>query len=442
MFYFVKIAIFNKDFMKKKTATENVLLKKIIFTLIVLAVYRLGSYIPLPFLDTTKLASLNKYTQNGVLGMFNMLSGGSLARMSVFTLTIVPYISASIIVQLLSVTFDGLKKLKQEGSAGQAKIHQYTKYLACFVAFFQGFAVAKSLYGSGVLVGFVESGFYPLFVIALTLSVGTLTLMWLGERITARGIGNGISLIIFVGIVIELPKTIYSGFEMLKNGIISAPLLILAIALFFALLILVIFVESSFRTINITQPNFKQAQFMGKGGMKQNYLPLKINSVGVIPPIFASSILLIPSTIVAFAANSSNPFLLWMAANFTHGKPLFILVFAAAIVFFTFFYTSLVFDPKETAEQLRKSNSFIQGIRPGEATANYIRDIIKRLNLLASIYLCVVCLMPEILSVAGFQAFAFGGTSLLIIVGVATDTASQIQLQAMSKKYQKKLSVM
>jgi preprotein translocase subunit SecY len=419
---------------------ENSLVNKIIITIIILVIYRFGSYIPLPFVDPTKLANISKYTQNGVLGMFNMLSGGSLSRMSIFTLTIVPYISASIIIQLLTLTFDGLKNLKKEGSAGQTKIHQYTKYLAVIVSFFQGLAVAKSLQSSGVLVQFYNHGLFSLFTIAITLSTGTLTLMWFGERITAKGISNGISLIIFVGIVIELPKTILSGFEMLRSGLISAPVLIIAIAMFLALLVIVVLIETSFRIVNITQPNFKQAQYMGKS-LKQNYLPLKINSSGVIPPIFASSILLIPSTIFTFTNSSTNEFISWMATNFAHGKPLFIIFFIVAIVFFTFFYTSLIFDPKETADQLKKSNAFIQGIRPGEATAKYISLIIKRLNLIASIYLCLVCLTPEFLSLAGFQAFTFGGTGLLIIVGVAIETSSQIQLNLMSKKYQKKFSI-
>ena len=419
---------------------DNTLLRKIIITIAILLLYRLGSYIPLPFIDTEKLSNLSKYTENGLLGMFNMLSGGSLSRMSIFTLTIVPYISASIIIQLLTVTFDSLKKLKQEGTAGITKIHQYTKYLAVFVAFFQGLTVAKSLSSSDVFLYSTQGYLFKSIIIALTLTTGTIMLMWLGERITSVGIGNGISLIIFVGIVIELPKTILSGFEMLKNGLISAPILLIAILLFFFLLILVIFVETSFRIVNITQPNFKQAQFSGKA-LKQNYLPLKINPSGVIPPIFASSLLLIPSTIVTFVNDSSNPVIVWLASNLSHGKPLFIFLFCSIIIFFTYFYTSLIFDTKETAEQLRKSNSFIQGIRPGEATSKYIGTIITRLNLIASLYMVIVCLTPELLSFAGFQAFAFGGTSLLIIVGVATDTVSQIQLHLMSKKYQRKFGI-
>ncbi len=424
---------------KTNSLSQNPLVKKILFTIILLAAYRLGSYIPLPFVDASKLANITKYTENGILGMLNMLSGGSLSRMSIFTLTIVPYISASIIIQLASASFAGLKALKQEGSSGQAVIHQYTKYLTCFIAFFQGFAVAKSLVASGVLVSFAEVNFFALSVIAITLAIGTLTLMWIGERITANGIGNGISLIIFVGIVIELPKTIIAGFGMIKTGVLSAPMLIVILVVFVALLAIVIFVESSFRIININQPNFRQAQLQGMAS-KQNFLPLKINPSGVIPPIFASSILLLPSTIASFAGSGNNPFVAWVLAHFTHGTFTFMLAFGICIVFFTYFYTSIVFDSKETAEQLKKSNAFIQGIRPGQATASYISSVIKRLNLIGSVYLIVVCLMPEVLFSFGFQTFVFGGTSLLIIVSVSVDTIMQFQMQTMSKKYQKRFT--
>jgi preprotein translocase subunit SecY len=418
---------------------QNPLFKKILITIILLAVYRLGSYIPLPFVDVPKLASITKYTENGILGMLNMLSGGSLSRMSIFTLTIVPYISASIIIQLSSASFASLKALKSEGSTGQAVIHQYTKYLTCFIAFFQGFAVAKSLVSSGVLVSFAEPTFFTLSTIALTLSIGTLTLMWIGERITANGIGNGISLIIFVGIVIELPKTIIAGFGMIKTGVLSPAMLFVILAVFIFLLSIVIFVESSFRIININQPNFRQAQLQGVAS-KNNFLPLKINPSGVIPPIFASSILLLPSTVASFAGSSQNPIIMWILANFTHGTFAFMFAFGACIVFFTYFYTSIVFDSKETADQLKKSNALIQGIRPGQATASYISSVIKRLNLIGSVYLIVVCLMPEILFSMGFQSFVFGGTSLLIIVSVSVDTITQFQMQMMSKKYQKKFN--
>ena len=418
------------------------LVKKIIITILLLSVYRLGSYVPVPYVDVEKLSGIAKYTSDGILGMLNMLSGGSLSRMSIFALTIVPYISASIVVQLSSASFDFLKKIKEDGSAGQLKIQQYTKYLAIIIAIFQGFAVAKSIAGMNMYLGSNSGGsFFAHFSVALTLATGTLFLMWLGDKITSFGIGNGVSLIIFVGIVIEFPKIVYSSFELLRTGVVNPGLFILLVALFVCVVIFIVFVEGAYRIVGIAQPKFHGVMRGNNQQQGVNELPLKLNPSGVIPPIFASSVLLLPATISSFLSqSSSNPVLSWLAVNLAHGKPLFSLVYAAMIVFFTYFYTSIVFDTKETANQLKKSNSFILGIRPGDATALYLKNIMSRLCFIGSAYLVIVCIIPEVFSSFNSQSFIFGGTSLLIIVNVATETISQARIQMMSKKYEKVLS--
>ena len=330
--------------------------------------------------------------------MFNMLSGGSLSRMSIFALTIIPYITSSIIIQLMASSVPKLQALKQEGESGQKQMNQYTKYLTIFIAFFQGFAIANGIGASDLYIGELSQGtLYQKLSVALTLTTGTMVLLWMGERITAKGIGNGVSLMIFVGIVAEFPKAFLSMFELTRSGALSPLQLIFILAVFVISIALIVLFEKSFRIFKVQQSKqisrFGQTQTATGAGQ----LPLKINPAGVIPPIFAGSVLMLPSTIVSFLQNSTNPIVQFIAVNFAHGKPIFIVSYILLIFFFTYFYTSIVFDTKEVANNLRKSNVFIHGIRPGEKTKEYIDNVMKYLCFIGGSYIAFVCILPELM---------------------------------------------
>jgi preprotein translocase subunit SecY len=422
----------------KKRPQGSGLLQKVLFTISVLIAYRLGSFIPLPWIDVSMLESLEKYTKSGVFGMFNMLSGGSLARMSIFALTIIPYITSSIIVQLVTSSTPKLKALKQEGESGQKQINQYTKYITILIALFQGFAIANGIGASDLYIGDNPQGtLYQKLSIALTLTTGTMVLLWMGERITAKGIGNGVSLMIFVGIVAEFPKAFISMIELTRSGAMSPLQLVFIIVIFIISISLIVLFEKSYRIIKVQQS--KQISRFGgiQSAMGSGQLPLKINPAGVIPPIFAGSVLMLPATIVSFMQNSANPIIQFISINFSHGKPLFIASYIALIYFFTYFYTSIVFDIKDVANNLRKSNTFIHGIRPGEKTQEYIEKLMKYLCFIGGSYIAFVCIIPELMSGLYSQFYLIGGTGLLIVVNVSTDTIAQIQMHNLSSKYDK-----
>jgi preprotein translocase subunit SecY len=422
----------------KKHSKGSGLLQKILFTVFVLIAYRLGSFIPLPWIDVSMIESLEKYTKSGVFGMFNMLSGGSLARMSIFALTIIPYITSSIIVQLVTSSTPKLKALKQEGESGQKQINQYTKYVTILIALFQGFAIANGIGSSDLYIGDNPQGsLYQKLSIALTLTTGTMVLLWMGERITAKGIGNGVSLMIFVGIVAEFPKAFVSMIELTRSGAMSPLQLVFIITIFIISIALIVLFEKSYRIIKVQQS--KQISRFGgiQSAMGSGQLPLKINPAGVIPPIFSGSVLMLPATIVSFMQNSTNPIIQFISINLAHGKPLFIASYIALIYFFTYFYTSIVFDIKDVANNLRKSNTFIHGIRPGEKTQEYIEKLMKYLCFIGGSYIAFVCIIPELMSGLYSQFYLIGGTGLLIVVNVSTDTIAQIQMHNLSSKYDK-----
>lgn len=424
--------------MAKSSVQSSQLLSKILVTIVILAFYRFGSFIPLPFIDASLLGELSEKISRGVFGMFDMLSGGSLSRMSVFALGIVPYITSSIIVQLLVASIESLKSLKQEGESGQIKINQYTRYLCFIIAFVQGYAIASTLGASDMFLGIEKYGsLYQRFVVALTLATGTFLLLWLGEKITSKGIGNGASLIIFTGIVTELPKVFISVFELSRTGAISPFVGIFFIGLIILSIGFAIFAEKSYRIVKIQHHGRNMMQ--GKSGML-NELPLKINPPGVIPPIFASSLLLLPATILSFGSSEDSTWLQSIAFSFSHGKPLFIIFYIALIMFFTFFYTEIVFNIKEIANNFRKSNYFIHGIRPGESTVNFLQGTMKKLCFIGGAYLSIICVVPEVFASIYGQSLIIGGTSILIIVNVITDTIAQIQSYLLSSKYTKLLN--
>ncbi|MES2832291.1 MAG: preprotein translocase subunit SecY [Pseudomonadota bacterium] len=408
------------------------------FLLGALVVYRIGAHIPVPGIDPNQLAQLFKQNQGGILGMFNMFSGGALSRFTIFALGIMPYISASIIMQLMSIVSPQLEALKKEGEAGRRKITQYTRYGTLVLATFQAFGIAVALESQAGLV--IEPGLAFRFTTVVTLLTGTMFLMWLGEQITERGLGNGISIIIFAGIAAGLPSAVAGLFELVSTGSMSAFVAIIIIAVAAAVTYGVVFVERGQRKILV---NYAKRQVGNKiYGGQSSHLPLKLNMAGVIPPIFASSIILFPSTIVSWfttAGDSTNPvirFLKDLAASMAPGEPIHALLYAAAIVFFCFFYTALVFNSKETADNLKKSGAFVPGIRPGDQTARYIDRILTRLTLAGAVYITLVCLLPEFLIAKYKVPFYFGGTSLLIIVVVTMDFMAQVQNYVMSQQYE------
>lgn len=398
-----------------------------------LVVYRVGAHIPVPGIDPNVLADLFNSQQGGILGMFNMFSGGALSRFTIFALGIMPYISASIIMQLMSVASPQLEALKKEGEAGRRKITQYTRYGTVVLALFQGLGIAVALEAQPGLVG--DPGFLFRLTTVSTLLTGTMFLMWLGEQITERGLGNGISIIIFAGIAAGLPSAIGGLLELVRTGAMHPLTALIICLLVVAVTAFVVFVERGQRKILV---NYAKRQVGNKiYGGQSSHLPLKLNMSGVIPPIFASSIILFPATVAGwFGAGDSMRWLKDVAATLSPGQPIYVMLYAAAIVFFCFFYTALVFNSKETADNLKKSGAFVPGIRPGEQTARYIDKILMRLTLVGAAYITVVCLLPEFLILKWNVPFYFGGTSLLIIVVVTMDFMSQVQAYVMSHQYE------
>ncbi len=410
--------------------------QRIFFVILVLVVYRVGTFIPLPGIDTEVMAALFQQHEGGILGMVNMFSGGALSRMSLFALGVMPYISASIIVQLLTAVVPSLERLKKEGEAGRRKITQYTRYGTLGLGLIQAFGVAVALQGQSVggqqLVFAPGMGF--LLVAALTLVTGTMLLVWLGEQITERGVGNGISLIIFAGIVAGLPKAIGGTFELVRTGELHVFTLLILAVLILAVTYFVVFVERGQRRITVNYAKRQQGRNMMGG--QSSHLPLKLNMSGVIPPIFASSIILFPATMGNWFGQQEN--LSWLRSISTAlspGQPLYVGLYAAAIIFFCFFYTALVFNARETADNLKRSGAFVPGIRPGEHTARYIDKVLTRLTFWGAIYITAVCLLPEFLILYWNVPFYFGGTSLLIIVVVLMDFMAQIQSHLVSHQY-------
>ncbi len=416
-------------------ATE--LHKRIGFTLLALIAYRLGTYIPIPGIDPQAFAQAFEGQAQGILGMFNMFSGGAVQRMAIFSLNVMPYISASIIVQLLGTVYPPWEKLRKEGGeAGRKTLNQYTRYLTVILALFQSFAIATGLQASPGLV--LDPGIFFLASTVVTLTGGTLLLMWLGEQITSRGVGNGVSLIIFAGIVAVLPRGIWQMFTMTRTGSLSGFAMFAIIALAIAVVFAIVFMERSQRRLLVQYPKRQQGNRMFGGDT--SFLPLKINTAGVIPPIFASSLLLLPTTAMGFLATANlPPWAQWLPGTvglLQHGQPAFMVLYAALIIFFCFFYTSVVFNPDDTAENLRKYGGFLPGIRPGKRTAEYLDYVLTRLTVIGAAYITLVCLMPEML-IGYFKApFYLGGTSILIVVSVTMDTVTQIQSHLLAHQYE------
>ena len=410
---------------------SNDLRNRILFTLFILAVYRLGTFVPLPGIDPDQLQIMMEGNQKGLLGMFNVFAGGAVSRMAIFALGIMPYISSSIIVQLLTGVSDYFKNLKAQGEIGRQKITQITRYGTVLLATIQGYGLAVGLESSADLV--INPGLFFKISTVTTIVAGTIFLMWLGEQITQRGIGNGISLIIFSGIVAEIPRALVTTFELGRTGAISTVMIIFIFLLLVATIMFIVFMERALRKILINYPKRQMGNKMYGGD--SSHLPLKINSAGVIPAIFASALLLLPVTFSNFNVSQNETFLN-ISSYFSQGQPLYMLLYASGIIFFTFFYTSITFNPTETAENLRKYGGFIPGIRPGESTAIYIDTILTRLTTIGALYLALVCLMPEFLIANYPIPFYLGGASVLIVVVVAIDTVTQIQTRMMSSQYE------
>ncbi len=410
---------------------QNDLRNRIFFTIFILAIYRLGTFVPLPGIDPNQLQLLMEGNQKGLLGMFNVFAGGAISRMAIFALGIMPYISSSIIVQLLTGVSDYFKNLKSQGEKGRQKITQITRYGTVLLATVQGYGLSVGLESSANLV--INPGMFFKISTVTTIVAGTMFLMWLGEQITQRGIGNGISLIIFSGIVAEIPRALATTFELGRTGALSTIVIISIFVILIATIMFIVFMERALRKIPINYPK-RQVGNKIYGG-DSSHLPLKINSAGVIPAIFASALLLLPITFSNFNISQNETFLN-IASFFSQGQPLYMLLYASGIIFFTFFYTSITFNPNETAENLRKYGGFIPGIRPGESTALYIENILTKLTTIGALYLTLVCLMPEFLIANYPIPFYLGGTSILIVVVVAIDTVTQIQTRLMSSQYE------
>ena len=414
------------------SSTTNDLKYRIIFTIFILAVYRFGTFVPLPGIDPEQLKVMMEGNQKGLLGMFNVFAGGAVSRMAIFALGIMPYISASIIVQLLTGVSDYFKNLKAQGETGRAKITQITRYGTVLLATVQGYGLAIGLESSAELV--INPGTFFKISTVTTIVAGTLFLMWLGEQITQRGIGNGISLIIFAGIVAEIPRALVTTFELGRTGAVSTFMILAIFILLILTILFIVFMERALRKILINYPKRQMGNKMYGG--ESSHLPLKINQAGVIPAIFASALLLLPVTFSNFNLSDDNDTFLNISSYFTQGQPLYMLLYASGIIFFTFFYTSISFNPTETADNLRKHGGFIPGIRPGESTALYIEKILTKLTTIGALYLTLVCLMPEFLIANYPIPFYLGGTSILIVVVVAIDTVTQIQTRLMSSQYE------
>jgi len=412
-------------------ATE--LKTRIWFTLAALIVYRIGCYIPLPGIDPHALAQMFQRQSGGILDMFNMFSGGALQRMTIFALNIMPYVSASIIVQVMTIVSPQLEALKKEGESGRKKMTQYTRYLTVLLAAVQAYGLAASLQNGGAVI---NPGVVFIVTTVVTMTGGTIFLMWMGEQITSRGIGNGISLIIFSGIVAQLPIGLIRALELGRTGALSgfvlAGMLLMAVVVF----LFIVFMERAQRRLLVQYPKRQQGNRMYGG--ESSHLPLKLNTSGVIPPIFASSLLLLPITIFGFLGKQRGGGGIsdWIMNQIGHGKPLYMILYAVGIVFFCFFYTAIVFNPAETADNLRKYGGFIPGIRPGKSTADYLDYVLTRITVVGSAYLVIVCLLPEYL-ISQFQLpFYFGGTSLLIVVSVTMDTVAQIHSHLLAHQYE------
>ena len=422
----------NLNFGAFSKATE--LKKRIMFTVIALIVYRIGCYIPLPGIDPGALDAMFRRQSGGILDMFNMFSGGALQRMTIFALNIMPYVSASIIVQVMTIVSPQLEALKKEGESGRKKMTQYTRYLTVFLAGVQAYGLAASLQnGQGVVI---DPGIVFVVTTVITMTGGTIFLMWLGEQITSRGIGNGISLIIFAGIVAQLPRGLFQALELGRNGSLSSLVILGMLLMVVGVFLFIVFMERAQRRLLVQYPKRQQGNRMYGG--ESSHLPLKLNTSGVIPPIFASSLLLLPLTITGFlgrAKGGDSP-LDWVINQIGHGKPLYMALYAAGIIFFCFFYTAIVFNPQETAENLRKYGGFIPGIRPGKSTADYLDKVLTRITVVGSAYLVIVCLIPEFLIQQFSLPFYFGGTSLLICVTVTMDTVAQIHSHLLAHQYE------
>ncbi len=406
--------------------------KRIWFTLGALIVYRLGTYIPVPGVDAAEMARMVQQNSAGILGWINGLAGGALGRMAIFALNIMPYISASIIIQLMTTVSPHLEALKKEGESGRKKINQYTRYGTVLLAALQAYGIAVGLEGQGRIV--IDPGWFFRISTVVTLTGGTVFLMWLGEQITARGIGNGISLIIFSGIVANLPAALAHTLELGRTGQLSTFVILGIIAVALAVIAFIVFMERAQRRIPIQYPKRQVGNTIMQGDT--SHLPLKLNTAGVIPPIFASSLLLLPLTVANFTHGQGPDWLNYVTALLGHGQPLFMLLYIALIIFFAFFYTAIMFNPKETADNLKKHGGFIPGIRPGERTAEYIDKVLTRITLIGALYLAAVCLLPEILIYYAKMPFYFGGTSLLIVVSVTMDTVAQIQGHLLAQQYE------
>jgi preprotein translocase subunit SecY len=424
----------NMNFGAFTRATE--LKKRLWFVLFALIVYRIGAHVPVPGVDPHIMQEIFLKHQGGVLGMFNMLSGGALGRMTIFALAVMPYISASIIVQILTFALPSLANLKKEGEAGRRKINQYTRYGTVVLAAFQGYGIAvglESMTGSkGSAV--IDPGFFFRFSTTITLIGGTMFLMWLGEQITARGIGNGISLIIFTGIVAGLPSALGKTFELGRTGVMSTPFILFILSAVIFLIALIVFIERGQRRLLIQYPKRQVGNKMYGG--ESNYMPLKVNTAGVIPPIFASSLLLFPLTIASFNAAGGPEWLRVASSYLAHGQPLYIALYVGLIVFFCFFYTSIMFNPQENADNLKKNGGFIAGIRPGQQTADYFDYVLVRLTVIGAAYLSFVCVLPEIFVAKYAVPFQLGGTGLLIVVNVVIDFVTQVQSHLFAHQYE------
>ncbi|MFN0263912.1 preprotein translocase subunit SecY [Tepidamorphus sp. 3E244] len=413
-------------------AKADELKKRIWFTLGALLVYRLGTYIPLPGIDPGAVADMFNRNSSGILGLFNTFAGGAVERMAIFALNIMPYISASIIVQLMTTVSPHLEQLKKEGEQGRKQINQYTRYGTVLLATVQAYGIAVGLEGSGNVV--LDPGLFFRVSTVITLVGGTVFLMWLGEQITQRGVGNGISLIIFAGIVASFPNAIAGMLELGRQGALSTPLILGLIILLVGVIVVIVYVERAQRRLLIQYPKRQMGNRMFQG--ESSHLPLKLNTAGVIPPIFASSLLLLPVTVANFSAGDAGGWLGTVTALLGHGQPLYLAFYASMIIFFAFFYTAIVFNPKDTADNLKKHGGFIPGIRPGEKTAEYIDYVLTRITVVGALYLALVCLLPEFL--IGYYSIPFylGGTSLLIVVSVTMDTVSQVQGHLLAHQYE------
>ncbi|MCH2546827.1 MAG: preprotein translocase subunit SecY [Alphaproteobacteria bacterium] len=411
--------------------------KRLWFVIGALIVYRIGTYIPLPGIDPNMLAEIFRQQGGGILGVFNMFSGGALGRMSIFALAVVPYISASIIMQLMTVVSPQMAAMKKEGEAGKQKINQYTRYGTVVLAALQGWGIGVGLENmtAGGDSAVLMPGFLFRFTTALTLVGGTMFLMWLGEQITSRGIGNGISLIIFAGIVAEFPGALYQMLAGARSGSgMSIELVLIVIAIAVGLVLFIVFMERAQRRLVVQYPKRQVGNKLYQG--EKSHLPLKLNMAGVIPPIFASSILMFPLTIASFNSGESSGWLQWITSYISHGQPLYVALYIAIIIFFSFFYTAVVFPPKDAADNLKKNGGFIAGIRPGKNTENYIDYVLTRLTTVGALYIAFVCAVPELLISNYNVPFYLGGTSLLIVVNVTMDFVSQVQSHLFAHQYE------